>query len=263
VELLPDPDAGVPYFEVHGPALGTSNRAVIAIHGGAWMGGVYTTFPVAQLPPHLGPPQTSAGDSIDDMTRRYTALGWTVYDVDYHSGGVRGLRELQAFYDSLRQSAPSAKVCTAGASAGAHLALMLAAHNPAIVCVVALAAPTDLHSLVRNGPIDVAMVRNGIGPDSGDLWRANSPVALLGRSRAATLLVTAADDHVVPWSQAAELEVVMRGQGAAWVQALEMSPGPLEFVHGTTNAGAVKRYLLTERCLLLRAATPGASCAPS
>lgn len=31
----------------------------------------------------------------------------------------------------------------------------------------------------------------------------------------------------------------------------------------TTNAGAVKPYLLTERCLLLRAATPGASCAPS
>ena len=260
VQLLPDPDAGAPYFEVHGPALATSNRAVIAIHGGAWMGGVYTTFPIAQLPPHLGPPQTSAGDSIDDMTRRYTALGWTVYDVDYHSGGVRGLRELQAFYDSLRQSAPSAKVCTAGASAGAHLALMLAAHNPAIVCVVALAAPTDLHSLVRNGPIDGAMVRNGIGPDSGDLWRANSPVALLGRSRAATLLVTAADDHVVPWSQAAELEAVMRAQGARWVQALQMSPGPLEFVHGTTNAGAVELYLLTERCLLLQTATPGASC---
>ena len=183
-----------------------------------------------------------------------------MYDVDYHSGGVRGLRELQAFYDSLRRSAPSAKVCTAGASAGAHLALMLAAHNPAIVCVVALAAPTDLHSLVRNGPIDVAMVRNGIGPDSGDLWRANSPVTLLGRSQAATLLVTAADDHVVPWSQAAELEAIMRAQGARWVQALQLSPGPLEFVHGTTNAGAVELYLLTERCLLLQTATPGTSC---
>jgi hypothetical protein len=261
VQLLPDPDSGVPYFEVHGPGLAASKRAIILVHGGAWAGGVSAPFPVGQLPQHFGGDATQSGDGIDDMARRDAAAGWTVYTVDYHSGATRALRELRAFSAALTRSAPHAAVCTAGASAGGQLALMLAALDPHIRCVMALAAPTDMRTIARSGVYGSMMVNSGVGPDRGDLWRASSPVAWFGRSRAATLLVTAADDTLIPWSQATELEAVRRGPGVPAVQALELPPGPLQFVHGTTSAAGAAAYLAAERCLLLRVASPGVPCA--
>jgi hypothetical protein len=258
--LLPDPALAVPYFEVSGPALSSSNRAIMLIHGGSWVGDTFTAFPVPLLPSVAGHLQTGGVDSIEGMTRRYANLGWTVYSVDYHSGGARALRELQAFHRSLRSIAPTARVCTAGASAGGHLALMLAARDPGISCVVALAAPTDLPALAAVRVSDAQIVKRGFGPESSGGWSVNSPVHALSGSRVPMLLATAADDPLVPYAQAAELARVLARSGPTAVQALELPPGPLGFVHGTTDAGAVELYLFRERCLLLQAATPGASC---
>jgi hypothetical protein len=145
-------------------------------------------------------------------------------------------------------------VCLYGESSGGHLALLAAEEISGVDCVATLAAPTDFHLWAQDaaaaGPASgfayamAAFVMPLFGSDPLG-WTRWEPVTHAERLPAKLLMMTTADDRLVP------LDQLTRLPGAETYVA---PPGPLAYGHGTTTAAGrdeIRRRLMS---LVARAA---------
>jgi alpha-beta hydrolase superfamily lysophospholipase len=197
-----------------GAPSGSPKGVVILLHGGGWQ---------PSLAAYQGEMPTAA---------TLQRLGYATVVIGYDEGAT-GFREIKQVYSKVRQRYPDLPVCVHGFSAGGNLGLMLAAREPGIDCVLALAAPTDLPALKDQGAgetYDLAV--NAFGEDQLANW---SPVHDADRINAKVLLINAQSDPVVPVEQAREFvkarpdtELVVIPSGSApldWLHGAEVNPG--------------------------------------
>jgi acetyl esterase/lipase len=228
-------------YEIGAPTSGGAvKRVMILVHGGGW----YTVGPAAM---HSG---RGAG-------QRWRDAGWETVNVDYRACG-QSAADVLAFYDLIRQQVgPSVPICLEGESAGAHLALMVAADRADVACVIATGAPTNLRSIAAEGKAEAANgtgapeLRKGSSYVQG-LARAAfgrqgltdlSPVTWAGQIHARVLIGTAAVDPMVPAAQAQELAAAITGANpGAYVDVDRLEAGSVPWVHGGVSQAAVDDF---------------------
>ena len=199
--------------------------AVMVIHGGAWL--------------WTGPQQVQA---FAPRALRFSNAGYLTDNIDYRPG-YQSVADSVAEYDSLRRRlGKDTPICLWGASSGGHLALMVAARRRDVACVMSEAGPTDLATDTYLLPAS-----NFFFAEHGGLARW-SPVTYADRIRAPLLLVGAANDDVVPLSQARELARVHPRHTRVFVLHAGISP----WVHGSVDAGDLALLYRTERAFVVR-----------
>lgn len=230
-------------YELQAPA-GRPRGVVLVLHGGGWVG--------------VGTKQLAA---VRPDAARWLTRGWATANLDYRPCGT-SLDDVLAMHDLIRSRlGPDAPILAVGASAGAHLALMLAVLRPdSVRGVVAMAPPTDPVSLSREtirDPTtgtptgqptrDLASVWRGA---FGDRWLAVSPVRRAAEIRARVLLARAVTDPLIPAAQLDEQQDAIRdARASAWVRHLELAPGPVDFPHATVAAAEHARFVRAEDAL--------------
>jgi acetyl esterase/lipase len=166
-----------PYVLGGNPA---SPRAMICVHGGGWLS--------------TGP---NTVNGIQPWCDRYASRGWRTFNTDYTPGGPQGLRDVMALYDFVSKTRPG-RVCLMGQSAGAQLALMVAASSRQPLCVIAQAAPMDLtHPSANLAPAVKLSFPSGTEA-------ANSPLlqGLTAYQNTRIQIAQCVDDSYVPIAQA-------------------------------------------------------------
>jgi len=194
-------------------------RVMVLVHGGSW-------YKVGR----------GAVAAMRTMADGWRAAGWETVNTDYRACR-RSLHDVLAAYDAVRaRVAPNVPVCLAGVSAGAHLALMVAALRDDVDCVLAEAGPTDLRSIAAQaaaGATVEGLARAAFG-SRGLVTR--SPVTYAAQIRARLLLVATADDALVPYAQQSQLaDAIHAAHATRYVDTLELPPGAVPFIHGTTS----------------------------
>jgi acetyl esterase/lipase len=226
------PAAPAPY-EIGEPTGGSDGkRVMILIHGGGWY--------------MVG---AEAMRSMRPAAQPWRAAGWETVSVDYPACR-ESLLGVLTFYDLVRQRVgDGVPICLYGQSAGGTLALLVAAMRPAVSCVIALGAPTNLRSIAAEG---AAAAAGGTGPATlragtayaQGLARAafgrralgrRSPVTWAGQIQARLLLGIAANDPLVPVVQS---QALAGGTGGGYVDVDTLEPGGARWVHGTVSDAA-------------------------
>ncbi len=214
------PAVASPYREVDEPA-GRERGTVILLHGGGW------TSTGAQVT------QTLSGTA-----RTFRRWGYRTVNTDYRAG-TAGLDDVLGAVDA--ESARGAgRVCVWGVSAGGTWALMAAARRPALRCVIAVAAPTDLVAPTFTDPDGTlaGYSRRVFGRAAP----AYSPLLQAGAIDAAVLIADAAQDPVVPAVQGRALAARLRH-----VRRVELAPGSAAFVHSSVDPDDLRRLGRAER----------------
>jgi acetyl esterase/lipase len=185
---------------------------LILIHGGGWKGlnrkALEATVATAVIFRSLG---------IETMT------------VDYRRG-AQGVADVERFYqDARKRFGPNLPVCALGASAGGHIALMLAIRFPTLACAIDMAGPTDLATLGSQGsPIGYQIAKQAFGVSA---FIRFSPALHDGTIKAKVMLVYADNDPLVPVAQGEEM-----ARADPRAELIKLPPGRATFVH--TGVGA-------------------------
>lgn len=211
-------------------------RVMILVHGGGW----YTVGP-------------GAVDTLRDTAAQWRSAGWATVDADYRPCAA-SLDDVVALYDLVRaRYGASVPICLQGQSAGAQLALMVAARRPDVACVVAAGAPTDLWTLKAQARAAVAAGAPPVLVD-GASWvrglaraafgraglRDESPATWAASIRARVLLAAADDDPLIPPQQADELADALRAASpGAVVDVVRLAAGTERWVHGKVAPSAL------------------------
>lgn len=247
------PTTGIVYREADGqrlmmdlyPAAGGSAKApvVVVIHGGSWMSG-----------------------SRQDVEALCTALslnGMAAAAVDYRLAPRNKwpamLEDVQASVRFLRANAERFgldpdRVGAAGASSGAHLALMLGfsgARSSRVMAVLNLFGPTDL-TKDYSPFLAQAMSELVFGKDLADATediRAFSPVTYVTSDDAPVFTVHGKADLLVPYVQAERLDDALRRAGIAHTMLLVDG-----MEHGIEIDNKVEMEAVSEGVAFLRAA---------
>jgi alpha-L-fucosidase 2 len=192
----------------------TKAPAVIIVHGGGWVRGDREL----DVEP-LFKPLSDAGFawfSIDyRLARDVTQFGVAIDDVEQ---AIRFVRSHAADFN-----VDPGSIALIGESAGGQLAAMAAlrAQPGAVVkAVVALYAPTDLVTLVKNSDYIPARIRNSV---QGTPWEGLimaglaqlSPINNVRRDMPPFLFIHGTNDSLVPISQSREMCARMRQVGAS------------------------------------------------
>lgn len=227
---------------------------VVAIHGGAWVGGTYAGF--------------------DGYCRDFAALGFAAASIGYRLAprwvwpaqledaqlAVRYLRAHAAALDLNPRA-----VCAMGDSAGGHLALFLGSlttimpgdsaalypdQSPQAQCVIDQFGPADL---TRPMPLlDNAATLELLGgatrTSDPAVYREASPIFAISSHSAATLIIQGDRDVIVPPEQSRLMAAALRRAGAAVTYV--SYPGGHEF--GGLSRTAVRAIMGTEALWLLR-----------
>src|SRR5207245_957892 len=152
----------------------------------------------------------------------YERLGYATLTVDYRAG-AEGIDDVDAFYHSARRRVGrDLPICAIGASAGGHIALMLAVRNPDLACVIDLEGPTDLTSLAPGSAAYDFAVR----PFGKSELAAFSPALQARAIRAKVMLAFARNDPLVPVNQGVEMARALPG-----ARLIVLPPGPAVFIH--------------------------------
>jgi acetyl esterase/lipase len=191
--------------------------AVLFVHGGGW---------------NKGSRRWWAGHA-----RRLTAhTGWPTFTVDYRLDAERPWQAQQADVRGavswVREHARALgvdpdRVALVGSSAGGHLAMLAATTGAGARAVASLAGVADLTVL---GDSEVAGLAEGMLGASRDeapaRWRDLSPVSHVDANDPPMLLVTSADDRLVPSTQSATMARALADAGV---------PAELHVLPGTTH----------------------------
>lgn len=224
--------------EPQGARAGRAPRAlVMLVHGGGWRG-----------------PDPQAYQATAALAPIFEAQGYATLTFDYRTG-AEGVADAERFYAAARRRVGAGvPICAYGASAGATIALLLAAHHPEMRCVVALAGPTDLPALAHQpgGATAYAMAVRAFGEAN---LRRFSPALHASDIKARLLLVAAANDPLVPLAQTAEMAHAVPG-----TRRIVLPPGDLgaRFVHSRVDLAADKRADAAELRFLAAATASGA-----
>ena len=211
---------------------------MILVHGGAWRG----PDPREQARLLRKP---------GDLLLRHR---WRVVSVDYRRG-AQGLRDVVAAIERLRPRHGGAPLCLYGESAGGQLALVAAARQPSVDCVIAAGAPTDFQAYFASAATGAEPLQRSVAdlirrifgatPEATAPWE---PVRLARRIEAEVLLLRAANDPLIPLDQMKRFRAVrpssrfveLEGGGAhPWVHASLSARG--ERVLESTVAAFVDR----------------------
>jgi acetyl esterase/lipase len=198
---LPSPAASTPDDHARRPA-------VLAIHGGSWIGGSKEEY---------GP-----------QVVRLASAGYVVFAADYrlarpgHPSWPMALDDLRAAVRWIRSRAADygidpERIVAFGTSAGGHLASLLGTFPPKaesgqissrVQAVVSLYAPSDLVALLeeRNLPNDPVMQLAGVRQPKGlAQLREASPLAHVTGDDAPMLLIHGTEDRWVPLEQSRKM----------------------------------------------------------
>jgi acetyl esterase/lipase len=222
----PGPVKGLPYMKI-GQAAGTPVGAVILIHGGGW----HDTGP-AQLAP------------LTAIAQHLNAMGWNTFNTDYRPY-ARSLPDVEAVYDYVhKQLGPSRPICALGSSAGANLALLLAAARPQLACVMSYAGPTDL-TVLDKPSLQIYLPVHALAQAVNGNLAAWSPLKMVSKIHAKTFLAYATNDPLVPLSQAEELHAALPGS-----ELVVLGPGTRGFIHSYVNSSELDAtYAAQDRLL--------------
>ena len=231
------------YYEVGEPTGTFEGQApkgvMLVIHGGGWsvVGGAN----VEKLRPEAD---------------RWRARGWRTLNITYHSCGQSG-PDVKAFYDLARSTwGTSMPYCATGQSAGAHLALLLAASRPTVSCVVAEAGPTDMNSL-KSQSVDLAdpvaasdgahqlynMMAAAFGGDDQAIWWSPAQWKINAR----VLWGVGAGDTLVPAAQGDVLEDKMLANDPnAYIDVEHLAAGATWWVHTAVSQEALDGFYAAE-----------------
>jgi dienelactone hydrolase len=229
-------DDGPPQFTWGKPAgayAGAAPRGVVfLVHGGGWR------------------PNPIAYRQQLSLAPAYQRAGFATLVLGY-GPGPNGLEDLEHFYDRARRRyGKRTPVCVIGASAGGHLALMLATREPGLACVIDLGGPADLTTLPDQGAADTYQLAvSAFGADELDGW---SPIRDARRIKAKVMLIFAAADQVVPEQQGEEMAKALPGS-----TLIILPPGDAPFVHGRDVDLAAKQAAAQQQVQFLNAATAG------
>jgi acetyl esterase/lipase len=192
------------------PSDGNPAGVVMLIHGGGWQ------------------PSPSGYEDQKDNAPVFQDEGYATVAVGYDEG-AKGFDQVVAVYKAARKRYPGLPICASGLSAGGNLALMLAAQEPDLACVLALSAPTDLTSLAQQDPEGDEAYEAAVTAFGAGKLAKFSPVRYANRIRAKVLLVAAESDPVVPADQSRELAQALPG-----AELLVLPPGsvPAVWAHG-------------------------------
>jgi dipeptidyl aminopeptidase/acylaminoacyl peptidase len=200
------------------PAGGRPHALVMLIPGGGW-----TATGAAQIANQL----TQIGANLQ-------GLGYETLAFGYRSG-TQSVKDAELFFRLARKRVgPKLPICALGLSAGAHIALMLAAMNPDLACVIDMAGPTNLPALAGEhaGAAAAGLAVKAFGARR---LAAYSP-ALRARSiRAKVLLIYAQSDQVVPVAQGEDMKRALPS-----ARLIVLPPGPQPFVHSGVSIAADK-----------------------
>lgn len=222
----------IPHAAVHAYPAAHPAGVALVLHGGGWLA--------------TGDSALNQAMTLHDVALA-TKAGWTAINADYRPG-ITSVADTRSLYDWLRRRyGPRTPICVLGDSAGGHLGLMLAASRGDLDCVIGVAAPTDLTVMPEQSPL---LWRLGVQPVFGSADLAQySPIRLAPQMRAAVLLASVLDDHVVPVAQQrAFVATYPRARG------LELRPGPGEFVHTKADRSDITRFDATAISFLRRVA---------
>jgi acetyl esterase/lipase len=217
------------------PARGT----MIMVHAGGWRG-------------HDGHAQDILFKSPGDI---FLARGWRIVSIDYNEGPA-GLQDvLDAVGAELARRSTDGPVCLYGESSGAHLAIMAAARQRAVDCVMGLGTPTDLllyeNEAATSTDSRVILVAAQIARFFGTTPETTAPwnlVALAPYIHADVMLVHEEDDELVSGDHAAFFQAAR-----PTMQRIELEPGPEKFLHGTVSEAGRARYMAALGAFLDRA----------
>jgi len=227
-------------YEVGRPAgrfRGRPPRGVmLLIHGGGW----YIVGPAALA--------TERGEAS-----RWRRRGWLTVNLDYPAC-AHSVRGVLWFHDRVRRRhGARIPLCASGASAGGHLALMVAALRRGVDCVIARGAPTDLRTIgagtAASGSREGSRAVGDMGRSAfGDHYLgAMSPVAHARTLRARILLATHRRDVVIPLSQARALRrAVRRHRPRAHVESILLDRGRRPWIHGAVTPRSLARFHAAE-----------------
>jgi acetyl esterase/lipase len=222
------------------PSAGKVRGTMIMVHGGGWAGhDIHAQQVLMGIP----------GKGLLDQ-------GWRVVSVDTKEGkgGLQNI--LEAIDGEIARKTSNGPMCLYGESSGAHLALVAAARQRAIDCVIGLGTPTDLPLYESVGPTSseprvrqvAAQIKKFFGSTSAELAPWN-PVGLASSIRADVLLMREGDDPIVSPAYATRFQAASPG-----TKIVELDPGTTRFVHGTISergraqyAAAIDAFLATVR----------------
>lgn len=196
------------------PVPGSARPAILAIHGGSWIGGSKRLFR-----PSLREPRPTA--------IRLAEMGYVVIAADYRlarPGSPSWPDAADDLRDAVRWIRRHAdelgidpdRIAALGQSAGAHLAAVLATpidESSRLQAVVAFYAPSDLERLPehRVRPLAHEPVRLFVGGRA--TAREASPIHRIGPQTAPMLLIHGSRDLWVPIAQTEELADALRAAG--------------------------------------------------
>lgn len=223
------------YHEVGRPMgdfLGLRSKGVmLVIHGGGWFA--------------VGKEAVASARPIAD---RWRARGWTTVNLDYR-GCSSSIVDVLWFMKRVRAALPTAVICATGASAGAHLALILASIRHDVACTIALAGPSDFDALLTQTAYDY---RTGdftsFGPErlyyagfaafgySPSPLSMRSPIRYAATLQTRLLLASGEHDLLVPQEQNANYAAaITAAQPSAYVDVVVLPAGDRPFVHGRVS----------------------------
>ena len=208
---------------------------IVLVHGGAWRG------------PDAEQQQRLVRQPGELLVKR----GWRVVSVDYKKGQA-GLQDvLDTVGHELSQ--PNGKLlCLYGESAGAQLALVAAARQPAVDCVIAAGAPTDFQAFLTKtaaaldkGHQYVADSIRAVFGESPQATAPWEPVQLANAMEADVLLLRQADDIFIPPEQVQSFRAVRPATQSAELEAGDTAQPDQIWLHGSLSANGRDRYLST------------------
>jgi dienelactone hydrolase len=151
-----------------------------------------------------------------------------------YSPGIKGFREIEGVYEQARRRYPGRPICALGMSAGGHLALMLAARQHGLACVIDMAGPTDLATLGTQGA--VASYQAAVEAFGKRGLRRWSPTHVARSIKAKVLMMYARNDGVVPYRQGLELKARLPS-----AELISFPAGSAGFMHSPVDAAALAR----------------------
>jgi acetyl esterase/lipase len=240
------------YYEIGLPTgayAGLRPKAVmLTIHGGAWF--------------MVGP---AAAATERPEADRWRAAGWLTVNISYRGCGD-SIADVSWFYHRVREiEGPGYEICATGSSAGAHLAMVLAATFPDLGCAIGQGVLTDLAGLTTetaHDPLD-DLFDQALGPTLAQGWAGAAfgadPVSLGVASpilhavdvRARLLLADAHDDMAVPFRQATDLAAAVEAaHPGAYVDTDQLDSGFASFTHAFVSQAALDDYRARENALV-------------
>jgi acetyl esterase/lipase len=232
------------YYEVGLPAdMSKAKGVMMVIHGGGW---------------------TVAGRPVVAALRGRAAAwrdrGWITVNTTYRACAPSADDVLAAF-DATAAAYPDRPICISGESAGAHLALLIAARRPGVACVIGTGAPTALDQLGSETAYDpFTGGQQGKGPQLEQGWAtaafgasqlpALSPAEHAENLTAKVLLGVAAQDNLIPVAQQTLLrDAVLAADPARQVDVVVLPAGDTEWTHANVDRAAADDF--NQRAILL------------